>query len=386
MKQKKFLSALAAAGLAVMCAFGVTACSSSQSSSTGGVAATVNGVEIPEDEVTNMIESIRSQAGLTDANKWGQWLANNNMTPESVRSEMIDSFVEEELIKEGAADRGLTVDSATVDSYVDSIKSNYGSDEDWQNALSQAGFTEDRYRDTIETSLLQQQMLASFADEVSVDDDTMNQYASTFASYYNGAKRSSHILFSADDTDTAQSVLDQLNAGTLDWDTAVQQYSTDTASAANNGDVGWDKLNSFVTEYTNALANLDKGQTSGLVTSQYGIHIIRCTDVFDGSDITTYDQLPQEFQDSLRTMLTSSAEQTAFSNWLQQAEQSADIVKNDMPSGLPYSVDMSKYSASSSSAATAATTTSSSSASSAASSSASSDASASSSSSSASTN
>lgn len=386
MKQKKFLSALAAAGLAVMCAFGVTACSSSQSSSTGGVAATVNGVEIPEDEVTNMIESIRSQAGLTDADKWGQWLANNNMTPESVRSEMIDSFVEEELIKEGAADRGLSVDSATVDSYVDSIKSNYGSDEDWRNALSQAGFTEDRYRDTIETSLLQQQMLASFADEVSVDDDTMNQYASTFASYYNGAKRSSHILFSADDTDTAQSVLDQLNAGTLDWDTAVKQYSTDTASAANNGDVGWDKLNSFVTEYTNALANLDKGQTSGLVTSQYGIHIIRCTDVFDGSDITTYDQLPQEFQDSLRTMLTSSAEQTAFSNWLQQAEQSADIVKNDMPSGLPYSVDMSKYSASSSSAATAATTTSSSSASSAASSSASSDASASSSSSSASTN
>ncbi|MEE8722727.1 MAG: peptidylprolyl isomerase, partial [Eggerthellaceae bacterium] len=89
MKQKKFLSALAAAGLAVMCAFGVTACSSSQSSSTGGVAATVNGVEIPEDEVTNMIESIRSQAGLTDADKWGQWLANNNMTPESVRSEMI---------------------------------------------------------------------------------------------------------------------------------------------------------------------------------------------------------------------------------------------------------------------------------------------------------
>lgn len=382
MKQKKFFSALAAAGLAVMCAFGVTACSSSQSSSTGGVAATVNGVEIPEDEVTNMIESIRSQAGLTDADKWGQWLANNNMTPESVRSEMIDSFVEEELIKEGAADRGLSVDSATVDSYVDSIKSNYGSDEDWQNALSQAGFTEDRYRDTIETSLLQQQMLASFADEVSVDDDTMNQYASTFASYYNGAKRSSQILFSADDTDTAQSVLDQLNAGTLDWDTAVKQYSTDTASAANNGDVGWDKLNSFVTEYTNALANLDKGQTSGLVTSQYGIHIIRCTDVFDGSDVTTYDQLPQEFQDSLRTMLTSSAEQTAFSNWLQQAEQSADIVKNDMPSGLPYSVDMSKYSASSSSAATAATTTSSSSASS----SASSDASASSSSSSASTN
>ena len=36
-----------------------------------------------------------------------------------------------------------------------------------------------------------------------------------------------------------------------------------------------------MTEYTTALADLNKGDVSGLVTSTYGIHIIQCTDVFE---------------------------------------------------------------------------------------------------------
>ena len=43
---------------------------------------------------------------------------------------------------------------------------------------------------------------------------------------------------------------------------------------------------------------------SGLVTSTYGIHIIQCTDVFEApEELTSLDQLPTEFQDSIRAML-----------------------------------------------------------------------------------
>ena len=34
---------------------------------------------------------------------------------------------------------------------------------------------------------------------------------------FNGAKKSSHILFASSDTEKAQEVLDQINAGTLDF-------------------------------------------------------------------------------------------------------------------------------------------------------------------------
>lgn len=67
-------------------------------------------------------------------------------------------------------------------------------------------------------------------------------------------------------------MLDKINAGELDFATAAESYSKDTASAAEGGNVGWDRLSNLVTEYTTALADLNKGDVSGLVTSTYGIH------------------------------------------------------------------------------------------------------------------
>ena len=104
MKTANIMKAVCVAGLAATCVWGLAACADGASASgtktyTGGVAATVNGTEIPEDEVTGMVESIRSQMSMTDADTWGQWLADNAMTPESVREEMIDSFAQQKLIK-----------------------------------------------------------------------------------------------------------------------------------------------------------------------------------------------------------------------------------------------------------------------------------------------
>ncbi len=86
MKTANIMKAVCVAGLAATCVWGLAACCGRrlrfrQKTYTGGVAATVNGTEIPEDEVTGMVESIRSQMSMTDADTWGQWLADNAMTP-----------------------------------------------------------------------------------------------------------------------------------------------------------------------------------------------------------------------------------------------------------------------------------------------------------------
>ena len=108
--------------------------------------------------------------------------------------------------------------------------------------------------------------------------------------------------------------------------------------------MGWDKLNSFVSEYTAGLADLSKGQVSGLVTSSYGIHIIKCTDEFHApAELTSLDQLPSEFVDQFRSSLKSSNQSKAYQQWLSDAKENADIEIKDMPSGLPYDLDMSKY-------------------------------------------
>ena len=345
MKASTIAKAVCAVSLSALCVVSITACSgNSTSGSKGieGVAATVNGAEIQEKDVTDSVESIRSQMSLTDEDAWGEWMAKYDYTPEKVREEVIDSLVTKELIIQGAEEKGVTVSDDEVQSYVDQMKQNYASDDKWNEALQAVGMTEDQYKDNIKTSLLQQGLLKAFEGDDPSDEDVLS-YAQTYISSYDGAKRSSHILFDADDEATAQSVLDQINAGTLDFAEAAKTYSKDS-SGQNGGDVGWDKLNSFVSEYTAGLADLSKGQVSGLVTSSYGMHIIKCTDEFHApAELTSLDQLPSEFVDQFRSSLKSSNQSKAYQQWLSDAKENADIEIKDMPSGLPYDLDMSKY-------------------------------------------
>lgn len=344
-------------GVAAACMVGLAACANSGDNS-GAAAATVNGTEIKEQKVTDQIESIRKQSGLEEEAEWGQFLVENEMTPSSVRDQILDSLIDTELVKQGAANLGISVEDSEVDDYVNQMKNNYDGDEAWAKALEQAGLTESDYREMIKQSLIEQKVNDHFEGEVQASDEDYLETAKTYVSTYDGAKRSSHILFKVDDTKDeaamsearaqAEQVLAQINSG-ADFAELAKQYSGDTGSAEKGGDVGWDKLNSFVTEYTNALDELDVNQVSGLVESTYGIHIIKCTEVFKApEDLTSLDQIPEAFQTTIKDATTSNKANTAYNEWLQGLKDSADIKKNDMPSGLPYDLDMSKYQSSSS--------------------------------------
>ena len=340
------IAKLACVGLTLACALGLAACNGAGSNggNSGGVAATVNGVEISEDTITKQVESVRAQMSVDDEDSWGQWLVQYGYTPESVREEIINGYVEQELIRQGAAERDITVDSSTIDEYVNSMKSQYDDDEAWESALEGAGMTEDEYRESLELSLLYTDLYAQFAPTEDPSEEDLVASCETYASMYDGAKRSSHILFDASDEATAQEVLDKINAGELDFAEAATEYSNDTGSAADGGDVGWDKLTSFVDEYQTALDGLEKDQVSGLVTSSFGIHIIKCTDVFNApEEITSSDQIPEAFLDQIKKTLSSSQQRENYQAWLSEYKESADIVINDMPEGLPYDVDLTKY-------------------------------------------
>lgn len=350
MKKLSFAKSLVTVGLAAVCAVGVAGCSEEGATTpkqtyTGGVAATVNGVEIQEDTITQAIQDIRAQMGTTDEQSWGEWLAENDYTPETVREEIINSYVDQELVKQGAAAQEITADDGEVNDYVTQMRGNYDSDEAWSEALQSVGLTEDEYRDNIKLSLMTQQLKTKVAENVGdpADDEVLTS-AQAYVSSYDGAKKSSHILFDSSDEALAQEVLEKVQSGELDFATAAETYSKDTGSAADGGNVGWDKLSNFVSEYTTALGELEKDQISGLVPSQFGIHIIKCTDVFTAPEtLESIDQLPVEFQDSIKAMLRSNNESQAYYTWLEEQRNAADIVINDMPEGLPYWVDMANF-------------------------------------------
>lgn len=345
MKHKALLRKVSIIGVSTACCFALVGCGGTNYGYTGGVAATVNGSEIEEDTITKYIQDFRTSSDLTSDQDWANWMNENSLDPSTVRSQVIDYYTEVELKKQACDEKGISVDQSEVDEHIESMKSNYSSDEEWQSALSSTGISEDQYRQAIEEGFRDEALMENVAgDSAEADDSEVLDMLNTYYTMFDGAKRSSHILFSSDDEATAQEVLDQINAGTLDFADAAKQYSTDTASAENGGDVGWDATNTFVDAYTTALGELSKGEVSGLVTSDYGIHIIKCTDEFscDGT-ADSLDDYPSEFVDYISNIVKSQNQSSAYNDWFTSYKDQADIQINDMPEDVPYNLDMTQY-------------------------------------------
>ena len=345
MKHGALLRKISVVGVSAACCIALVGCGGTNYGYTGGVAATVNGAEIQEDTITKYIQDFRTSSDLTSDDDWGNWMKENSFDPATVRDQVIDYYVENKLKKQACDEKGITVEQSQVDDEINNMKANYDSDDAWKQALSSAGLTEDQYRESVEAGLLDKALEDAVAgDAATADDSKVLDMLNTYYTMFNGAKKSSHILFASGDTEKAQEVLDQINAGTLDFAEAAKQYSTDTASAADGGNVGWDAINSFVTDYTDALDGLSVGQVSGLVTSDYGIHIIKCTDEFscDGN-ATSLSAYPQEFIDYISNIVKDQSKSTAYSNWFNDYKAQADIQNSDMPENVPYNLDMTKY-------------------------------------------
>ncbi|MEY8459634.1 peptidylprolyl isomerase [Eggerthellaceae bacterium 24-137] len=320
----------------------------------GAVAATVNGQDIMEQTVTDYVAQFRTDSGLESDDAWGEWMVSNNYTPETVREEVIEYYIKQDLYNQAASEYNVTVEQADIDEAMEQTKAMFESDEAFQEALEASGMTEESY---IETNLRPRLLESKLAEAVAAaengdGDEALLAQAQSVSDQFNGAKRTSHILLTAegDETDEAlqaraQALIDQINAGTISFEDAVAQNSQDTGSVEGAGDVGWDILNSFVTEYTDAVAGLNKGDmTAAPVKSEFGYHIIKCTDVFEVPEggITSLDQLPAEFVDALRSMQSASATQN-FTTWFQEYREKAEVTINPMPEGLPYAIDIAPY-------------------------------------------
>jgi peptidyl-prolyl cis-trans isomerase D len=94
--------------------------------------------------------------------------------------------------------------------------------------------------------------------------------------------RASHILFKTEGKDeatvhkAAEAVLARVGAGE-DFAALAKQFSEDS-SADRGGDLDFFAREAMVPEFSEAAFNLEVGEVSGLVQSQFGFHIIKTTD------------------------------------------------------------------------------------------------------------
>ncbi len=132
-------------------------------------------------------------------------------------------------------------------------------------------------------------------DEITLTEEEILQYYEEHESEFNKGKevRARHILFRLDkdaDEETeaevkkkAEEVLQQLKNG-ADFAEMAKEYSEDTASGKEGGDLGFFTKGMMVPEFEEVAFVLKEGEISDLVRTQFGYHIVKVEETREEPD------------------------------------------------------------------------------------------------------
>jgi peptidyl-prolyl cis-trans isomerase D len=141
--------------------------------------------------------------------------------------------------------------------------------------------------------------------------------------------KASHILFKTEGKDEAavrkqaETVLQQAKNGG-DFAALAKQYSEDDGSKANGGDVDYFGRGRMVPEFETAAFNMQPGQISDLVKSQFGFHIIKVIDKRPGST-RTLDEVRTQIQDQLSLQQADERISTQAAQFATRIKDIADL-------------------------------------------------------------
>lgn len=172
----------------------------------------------------------------------------------------------QQLLYEKVLSKNYTVTDKELNDKVAQLKKDLGSN--FQMALAQYGYkNENDLKETMKVGMLQEK--AAMKD-IKVTDKELKDY-------YNNYKpdiKARHILVA--DEATANEVKQKLDAGG-NFEELAKQYSKDTATAQNGGDLGWFGTGKMDPDFEKAAFALKVNDISAPVKSQYGYHIIQKT-------------------------------------------------------------------------------------------------------------
>jgi FKBP-type peptidyl-prolyl cis-trans isomerase len=385
----KSIRIIMAFALSLLLAVSFIGCTQKNSEPSEQPAATVNGTEILEADVTARIETWRidqSTGEPLDDTAWAEMLKSANYTPETLRESTIrNQFAVYILILQKAAEAGITPDSAAVDQSLtetkESIESSGGT---WEDHLKSMGYySETAYRQKFEAENVAEKLVeAQVADAVPTQEE-IETYVSENAAARAG-KRVSVIYLPydapVDETATegeettsaetadeatitsesamevmrpkADEALAKLREG-ADFAEVAKEYSLASSVASDGGDLGWGSEGSLPEDVRAVLSSLPKDEISDVLETNfvdetspsYAFVIVKWRAAFivpedQAGQPVDFATVPADIIDELTEYYTTTEKSTAQQQYLTSLIQSDEIVINPMPEGLSYDVDM----------------------------------------------
>ena len=251
-----------------------------------GVVAVVGDTVLLRSDVSLFIEQLRAQGQQipTDPNEFGRFVA-----------QLVNERVGDLLLVEGARAAGITVAEAevqlSVDEQIRQVRSQFPSEAAFNQALAEAGRTPESYRAELTRQFHDQTLVQRFVRQrtsemapPAVSDAEIRTFFE--ANRQRFGQRPAAVSFQqvlvrpvASDTAratalrTAEQVLRELGEGT-EFEVLARRYGMD-GTRERGGDLGWFRRGQMVRSFDQVVFAMRPGQTSGIVETEFGFHVIR---------------------------------------------------------------------------------------------------------------
>ncbi len=244
--------------------------------------ATVNGVPVLQGDLDRGIEGI-----IQRQTQMGGKIDEAQL--KTVKAEVLDNLINRELLNQESKKEKIAITDQQINDKLASIKQRFKGEDEFKKMLDQIKMTEPQIKTQLKEDLAIQELInKQVVDKVNISDKDAQAYydAHQDAFKHPAQMKASHILVKVDPkADAAQKaaahkkieeIQQKLKKGG-DFATLAKEYS-DCPSKAKGGDLGYFSKGQMVKPFEDAAMALKPGETSGIVETQFGYHIIKLTD------------------------------------------------------------------------------------------------------------
>lgn len=289
-----------------------------------GIVATVNNEAVLESDLRAFKAKLDS-AGMIDE------LILGSKTPADLKKDpalQLDYLISEKLLDSEIKRLSLSVTVEKVEQEIREVaKRNHMSRAELAQALTAQGIRMSEYQDFMKTRIERQSLLEQeITSKIRVsDEDVLAEYLRRNPKAEAGAEFTiAHIFFNpkkggpAAAEARALDVVKKLKAG-QSFESLAEQHSEDS-DFAQGGLLGTFKTGEINPEFERAVANLSSGETSQVVVSKSGLHILKLLN----KKVIPDPRFEQE-KEKIRAALTERSFQKQFQNWLQMKREEAFV-------------------------------------------------------------
>ncbi len=250
-----------------------------------------------------------------------------NMEEAGMEYKFLEQIIDKTIVEQEAKQAGITVSDEELDFTLKEMKSRFKLDEtEMEKALEKQNMTEESFREQWRFQLLTQKLMeAKVKGNVAVTDQEVKEYyQQTYGDYEEGVSeiRIAHILILNNGPDAlrkATKIADEAKAGE-DFPKLAKEYSQDTMSAQNGGDLGYFKKGDLVESLEFAVKDVQINEIVGPVESPGGYHIIKVLDKKDSKI-----GIPQSYSNEIRNTIYSQKAEEMLKNYLKNIKETAYI-------------------------------------------------------------